>query len=164
MRRALAAGLLWCALALAAQAPPVPEPAPPADAKPPVVPVSEAQPAQNPPPDTGLGVPAVSPPPRPPKPHPAPAPAPPPPAVDAAHEAEVAQLRAEVNRLQSELDAARTAAVPPPPEETAAPPTARSPWGWLAGTAMLALGAGFFLGWRVLDRRIRRRFGGLRIY
>jgi hypothetical protein len=30
--------------------------------------------------------------------------------------------------------------------------------------ALLALVAGFVLGWRVLDRRIRRKYGGLRIY
>ena len=28
----------------------------------------------------------------------------------------------------------------------------------------LALIAGFVLGWRMLDRRIRRKYGGLRIY
>ncbi len=37
-------------------------------------------------------------------------------------------------------------------------------WGWLLGTALVALGAGFAVGWLVLDARIRRRYGGLRIY
>ncbi|MGH7750394.1 MAG: hypothetical protein ACREQ5_37325, partial [Candidatus Dormibacteria bacterium] len=35
---------------------------------------------------------------------------------------------------------------------------------WRIGALLLALGAGFALGWRMLDRRIRRRYGGLRIY
>jgi len=83
--------------------------------------------------------------------------------ADDTHEAEISALRAEVNRLQSELDAERVAAVPPPEEPAGAPP-ARSFWGWLAATALLALGAGFLLGWRLLDQRIRRRYGGLRIY
>jgi hypothetical protein len=153
VRRALAAGLLSCALAAHAQ--PSPEPASPANTQPAVAPAS---------PDTSLA-PAVAPPPRPPKASaPRAAPAQPPAAAESAHEAEVAALRAEVNRLQSELDAERAAAVPAPPEETAAAASARSPWGWLAVTALLALAAGFLLGWRLLDRRIRRRYGGLRIY
>jgi hypothetical protein len=77
----------------------------------------------------------------------------------------VAALRAEVSRLQSALDAERAAAAQPPAEgaTTAAPP-ARSLWGWLVATALIALAAGFLLGWRLLDRRIRARYGGLRIY
>jgi hypothetical protein len=153
VRRALAAGLLSCALAAHAQ--PSPEPTSPANTQPAVAPAS---------PEASLA-PAVEPPPRPPKASaPRAAPAQPPPAAESAHEAEVAALRAEVNRLQSELDAERATALPPPPEETAAAASARSPWGWLAVTALLALAAGFLLGWRLLDRRIRRRYGGLRIY
>jgi len=78
-------------------------------------------------------------------------------------EAEVAALRQEVNHLQSELDAERAAALPAPEEAGTAPP-AHTAWGWLAATALLALSAGFLLGWRLLDRRIRRKYGGLRIY
>lgn len=40
----------------------------------------------------------------------------------------------------------------------------RFPWQWLLGAFVLALPIGFFAGWRVLDRRIRRKYGGLRIY
>jgi hypothetical protein len=32
------------------------------------------------------------------------------------------------------------------------------------GTGVVMLIAGFALGWRTLDRRIRRKYGGLRIY
>jgi hypothetical protein len=37
-------------------------------------------------------------------------------------------------------------------------------WEWLLGTAAAMLLLGFALGWRTLDRRIRRKFGGVRIY
>jgi phosphate/sulfate permease len=37
-------------------------------------------------------------------------------------------------------------------------------WGWVLGAAAVALVIGFMLGWRTLDRRIRKKYGGLRIY
>ncbi len=37
-------------------------------------------------------------------------------------------------------------------------------WEWIVGTAGVMLFGGFALGWRTLDRRIRRRYGGLKIY
>jgi phosphate/sulfate permease len=37
-------------------------------------------------------------------------------------------------------------------------------WHWVAGTAAIALVIGFVLGWRTLDRRIRKKYGGLKIY
>jgi hypothetical protein len=40
----------------------------------------------------------------------------------------------------------------------------RPGWGWVAGVAVVSLLAGFAIGWRVLDRRIRSKYGGLRIY
>jgi hypothetical protein len=40
----------------------------------------------------------------------------------------------------------------------------RPSW-WLAiAVSALTLVAGFMLGWRVLDKRIRAKYGGLRIY
>lgn len=48
---------------------------------------------------------------------------------------------------------------PRPPE-----PQAGFGWGWLVLASAAALAAGFALGWRMLDRRIRRKYGGLRIY
>jgi hypothetical protein len=42
--------------------------------------------------------------------------------------------------------------------------TGQTPWEWVLGTAAVMLLAGFVLGWRTLDRRIRRKYGGLRIY
>lgn len=46
-----------------------------------------------------------------------------------------------------------------PPEEPARPV-----WHWALASFVIALGLGFALGWQVLDRRIRRKYGGLRIY
>jgi hypothetical protein len=87
------------------------------------------------------------------------------PAPEAAgRDPEMAALRAEVARLQSELDAERAAAVPPADEAGPGLQPGRGAWVWLAATALLALALGFLLGWRLLDRRIRRMYGGLRIY
>jgi Bacterial SH3 domain len=97
----------------------------------------------------------------------------------AARSAEVTKLQAEVTRLEGELRAARTP--PPVPQATtatgaaepsqvrrpmldAAPVIYRPRWRWLALSALLSLGAGFALGWWMLDRRIRAKYGGLRIY
>lgn len=41
---------------------------------------------------------------------------------------------------------------------------ARPVWHWALGSFVVALGLGYALGWFVLDRRIRRKYGGLRIY
>jgi hypothetical protein len=66
------------------------------------------------------------------------------------------------------------AAAPPAADATAAPPAAlfglrseeqpRRVWPWALSAALLAFGAGFALGVLALDRRIRRKYGGLRIY
>jgi hypothetical protein len=37
-------------------------------------------------------------------------------------------------------------------------------WHWAVGSFVVALGSGFVLGWKTLDGRIRRKYGGLRIY
>ncbi len=37
-------------------------------------------------------------------------------------------------------------------------------WLWVLGCSAVTLALGFFVGWRMLDRRIRRKYGGLRIY
>jgi hypothetical protein len=39
-----------------------------------------------------------------------------------------------------------------------------APWVWTLGSSAAALLVGFVAGWRMLDRRIRRKYGGLRIY
>jgi SH3 domain-containing protein len=102
----------------------------------------------------------------------------------AARTAEVARLRQQVDRLQADLVAARAAPAASAPGTVTAPPGAaaedppaahgglftvpdaqRGPgWTWVWVSALACLGAGFALGWRVLDKRIRAKYGGLRIY
>jgi SH3-like domain-containing protein len=110
-------------------------------------------------------------------------------------EADVAQLKDQVSRLESQLAAARAAPAQPPPAaagaagnsagapaaaaasaEDPAGPTAGTMfagaaddsgyrvWPWALGAALAGLGVGFALGALVLDRYIRRKYGGLRIY
>ena len=111
----------------------------------------------------------------------------------AQREAQLAQLRADVSRLQGELNApraaagaaagaggsARAAAAAPasagedptaaapgmlfPPGAAAAAP-ARRVWPWVLVSSLLSLCSGFMLGALLLDRHIRRQYGGLRIY
>jgi hypothetical protein len=104
--------------------------------------------------------------------------------------AEVARLKEDVSRLQAQLAAALSAASATPGGYAAAPTAAltaplaaedaaRAPqalfaaaeeensrrvWPWALGAALLALCVGFALGALVLDRHIRRKYGGLRIY
>jgi hypothetical protein len=85
---------------------------------------------------------------------------------------ELERLKSEVAKLQDEVSSARAAA--PLARAPAADPSAataaeraspgRPSWQWALGCWLLALLAGFVLGWRMLDRRIRRKYGGLRIY
>ena len=68
--------------------------------------------------------------------------------------------------------AARAADDPAAPEPAHEPPyfmtppdaPARPVWHWALGSFVVALGLGYVLGWQMLDRRIRRKYGGLRIY
>ncbi|HVE52187.1 MAG TPA: hypothetical protein VNB23_02260 [Ramlibacter sp.] len=104
---------------------------------------------------------------------------------------EVTKLKAEVTRLESELKAVRLAATAAPAPAPAPPPSAPvadanpgaapspgnrgmfkneprlkagPPWRWIAAVGAGGLLLGFVLGWRMLDRRIRAKYGGLRIY
>jgi Bacterial SH3 domain len=103
---------------------------------------------------------------------------------------EVTKLKTEVSRLESELKTVRLAATapaapapaPPPAEPSRNPDVAARPsgnrplfhgdareksapsWKWTAGVGAASLLLGFALGWRMLDRRIRAKYGGLRIY
>jgi hypothetical protein len=111
----------------------------------------------------------------------------------AQRDAEVARLNDEVSALETQLhtDAAPAAAgvaaspagggvtaspaAPRPAAEDPAAPApgalfsageerARPSWPWMLAAAVTAFGAGFGLGALALDRHIRRKYGGLRIY
>lgn len=68
----------------------------------------------------------------------------------------------------SDTNTANTGGDPAPGEPAyfMTPPEspARPVWHWALGSFVVALGLGYALGWYVLDRRIRRKYGGLRIY
>ena len=103
--------------------------------------------------------------------------------------AEVAHLKDEVSRLEKDLQAAHASAsiAPKPPAQSSAVPVPSLPepgvreprrglfedapdeggrrvWPWALGAGLVALCVGFALGMLTLDRRIRRKYGGLRIY
>lgn len=110
----------------------------------------------------------------------------------AASAAEVARLKEELSRAQAPLAgahaapaaqapsapvaaAATPAAAPPPAEDSSRSPeralfasepeaAPRRLWPWALGSALIGLALGFALGALVLDRHIRRKYGGLRIY
>jgi hypothetical protein len=89
---------------------------------------------------------------------------------------ELEQLHKQNAALQTQLAELQRAAVseahsprqdPPtedPPLDRLRPDLTHPEWWWLIATALLALACGFILGWRLLDRRIRKRYGGLKIY
>lgn len=74
----------------------------------------------------------------------------------------------DVSPSTSETNTANTAVDPAAGEPAyfMTPPEApaRPVWHWALGSFVVALGLGYALGWYVLDRRIRRKYGGLRIY
>src|SRR6266699_536805 len=90
--------------------------------------------------------------------------------------AEVARLKEDLGRLAAQPEAARTGAVAAePPEEAVRAPRGglfgkgpdergRRVWPWAPVLVLVALIVGFALGSLVLDRHIRRKYGGLRIY
>jgi len=69
------------------------------------------------------------------------------------------------SQATSEADPAAPEPAHEPPYFMTPPDTpARPVWHWALGSFIVALGLGFVLGWQMLDRRIRRKYGGLRIY
>ena len=99
--------------------------------------------------------------------------------AEAAARSEVEQLKRELSSMQAALDAANQVAAPAaaaPGAATMGAPAA--PAGVLAGIAaaavkrpwlavlplLAALGCGFWLGYATLARRIKRKFGGLKVY
>jgi SH3 domain protein len=94
-------------------------------------------------------------------------------------EAEVTGLKAQVSRLEAQLSGvsslraaaplaaapeAAAAAAPAPLFSAAGEAAAPRVWPWAVLSAALALVVGFALGWWMLDRSIRKKYGGLKIY
>jgi hypothetical protein len=88
--------------------------------------------------------------------------------AEAAARSEVERQKQELASKQSELEAARSGGVATPAPAPAPPAlsqTTVSRWAATAGiAAAIALGCGFWLGYATLARRIRRKFGGLKVY
>jgi len=86
--------------------------------------------------------------------------------AEAAARSEVEQLKQELAARQTELDAVRVGSVPQ--SAAAVPiflPAARERWAMIASLGALAgLVCGFCLGYATLARRIRQKFGGLKVY
>jgi len=97
-------------------------------------------------------------------------------------EAELAQLKQQLSELEERLRSASAAASAPAPAATpaasAAAPAVATPtlfsagegapfprlWPWILTAGLAGLGFGFAFGALLLDRHIRRKYGGLRIY
>lgn len=88
---------------------------------------------------------------------------------EAAARSELEQLRHTLEDKQQELDALRARAPAQGPAEQPPSQAAAAPLGigigWLTGVSvLLAAGAGFGAGYATLARRIRTRFGGIKVY
>jgi uncharacterized protein YgiM (DUF1202 family) len=87
--------------------------------------------------------------------------------AEAAARSEVDQLKQDLAAKQAQLDAAIAAA--PTPQGPAAPAPG-SPWGSPSAPVMAGIGAalgltaGFWLGYATLARRVRQKFGGIKVY
>jgi hypothetical protein len=85
--------------------------------------------------------------------------------ASAAQPAAAASLSTTDSTSGAEANAPADANAHEPPYFMTPPDTPAHPvWHWALGSFAAALGLGFLLGWKMLDRRIRRKYGGLRIY
>jgi Bacterial SH3 domain len=92
--------------------------------------------------------------------------------AEAAARSEVERLKQELSARQSELAAARSGAVSPaaPPQLAPGPlaaiqAPAETLWQVIAGIALLiGLAGGFWLGYATLARRVKHKFGGIKVY
>jgi hypothetical protein len=93
--------------------------------------------------------------------------------AEAAARSELEQLKRQLASQQSELEAAQKAAEPAaaaaasPPAASIEPPglgTLLSPMGWEVIAVLAALAVGFWLGYATVARRVRHKFGGLKVY
>jgi hypothetical protein len=84
--------------------------------------------------------------------------------AEAAAQSEVERLQRELAAKQAELDAEREQRTPPAAARSARQSLRSVGAGVLACAALAAAALGFWLGYITLARRIRQKFGGLRVY
>ena len=92
--------------------------------------------------------------------------------AEAAARSEVERLKLELAAKQSELDAARAARLAPVTAArrklsplAAIQAAAAARWPLIAGIAVaIGLACGFWLGYATLARRVRQKFGGIKVY
>jgi hypothetical protein len=92
--------------------------------------------------------------------------------AEAAARSELEQLKRQLASQQSELEAAQRAVEPAaaaasPPAARVEPPgvgTLLGHMGWEVIAVLAALAVGFWLGYATLARRVRHKFGGLKVY
>ena len=92
--------------------------------------------------------------------------------AEAAARSEVERLKQELAARQSELEAARSggtsqaaAALPAPGPLDAIQAPAATLWQLIAGIALvIGLACGFWLGYATLARRVKNKFGGIKVY
>lgn len=82
--------------------------------------------------------------------------------AEAAARSEEERLRRELAAKQSELDAARAARAEPA-KPWRAPTRSFPSFGSICG-ALIAAAGGFWLGYATLARRVKQRFGGIKVY
>jgi uncharacterized protein YgiM (DUF1202 family) len=82
--------------------------------------------------------------------------------AEAAARSELETLKQQLNARQTEVEALRSAS--PAPAVAAASPRRGDSIGLLVITGLLCLVAGFGLGYATLARRIREKFGGIKVF
>jgi len=83
--------------------------------------------------------------------------------AEAAERSEAEQWRQALAAKQAELDAALSQRAGPPPAPGRAPPRGFSA-AWVACAVAIGAAAGFWAGYVTLARRVKRKFGGLKVY
>lgn len=87
--------------------------------------------------------------------------------AEAAAHNEVEQLKGQLAAVQSELASARAASTPAGSSSAAPIGVGRflqGPWQLWLSTAAIVLALGFWLGYATMARRVKRKFGGIKVY
>jgi Bacterial SH3 domain len=84
--------------------------------------------------------------------------------AEAAARSEVDRLTRELALKQAQLDAIRSAPPGTPINVSSTTPANSTLLGLGGGALLIALCGGFWLGYATLARRVRRKFGGIRVY